>query len=147
MNILKWKFQLAGNKVMNFFGYRYSYTIHSKNVTKEGSVIIINQIISHYQEMGWQTEKVLKTVTWYKFLIWDGNYNTKYTEQGLRLITIKSRELLNVCKQLNCNAIFIGKPPYWLTLNEILDIIHFFLYSNVIPNYLKRRRNIGYKFF
>lgn len=64
-----------------------------------------------------------KEELYWKFLISIGNrlviggdYNVKHTEWELKLITTKGRELVNTCKQLNCNMISTRKSIYWYRL-------------------------------
>jgi hypothetical protein len=56
-----------------------------------------------------------------RFLV-AGDWNTKHTAWGSRLITPKGRNLLNVIQQNKLNYMSTGEPTYWPTdLNKTQD--------------------------
>lgn len=66
-----------------------------------------------------------------------GDFNAKHTYWGSRLTTTKGKELLNAIRNANCDVISTGKPTYWPTdTHKIPDLIDFFVYKNLPPNFL-----------
>lgn len=85
-----------------------------------------------------KTEQYLNFLNYqgHRFII-GGDFNAKHTHWGSRLTTTKGKELLEACKQLNCEIISTGKPTYWPTdPNKIPDLIDFFIIRNISINYL-----------
>jgi hypothetical protein len=55
-----------------------------------------------------------------------GDYNSKHTIWGSRLITTKGRELLQVIRNKNYKFLSTGSPIYWPTDNQkIPDLLDF----------------------
>jgi len=55
-----------------------------------------------------------------------GDFDTKHTHWGSRLITTKDRELIKAINEYKCEAISTGKPMYCPTdTDKIPDLIDF----------------------
>ena len=69
-----------------------------------------------------------------RFII-GGDFNTKHTHWGSRLITPKGRELFKAAADYGCEFISTGKPTYWPSdSNKTPDLIDFFIVKNVSTN-------------
>jgi hypothetical protein len=65
-----------------------------------------------------------------------GDYNSKHTIWGSRLITTKGRELLQVIRNKNYKFLSTGSPTYWPTDNQkIPDLLDFFITNGISTAY------------
>lgn len=65
-----------------------------------------------------------------------GDYNSKHTYWGSRLISPKGRELHKCMTENNYNFLSTGKPTYWPTdLNKVPDLLDFFVTHGISSNY------------
>ena len=63
-----------------------------------------------------------------------GDYNSKHTLWGSRLITSKGRELASVIKSKNYSFLSADTPTYWpADENKIPDLLDFFILSGLSP--------------
>jgi endonuclease/exonuclease/phosphatase family metal-dependent hydrolase len=71
-----------------------------------------------------------------KFIV-GGDFNSKHTVWGSRLITTKGRELYKIIHDNNGSIISTGTPTYWNTdENKISDLLDFFIINSISPNYI-----------
>lgn len=67
-----------------------------------------------------------------------GDFNAKNTYWGSRLTNTKGKELMKAVKEANSDVISTRSPTYWPTdPHKIPDLIDFFIYKNIAPDYLK----------
>lgn len=67
-----------------------------------------------------------------------GDFNTKHTDWGARLVTNKGGELRKTIRETGCNFHSIGKPTYWPTdRNKISDLLDFFITKNISQNIME----------
>jgi len=65
-----------------------------------------------------------------------GDFNSKHTVWGSRLITPKGRELATLIHTKNYSVLTTGTPTYWPTYTrKIPDLLHFFITSGFSPSY------------
>lgn len=65
-----------------------------------------------------------------------GDYNSKHTLWGSRLITTKGRELAHVIQENNLSFLSTGTPTYWPTdNNKIPDLLDFFVTKGISSTY------------
>lgn len=66
-----------------------------------------------------------------------GDWNSKHTHWGSRLITTRGRELKKCMDTLRLTALSTGEPTYWPTdMNKIPDLLDFFIVKGYSDNYL-----------
>jgi hypothetical protein len=66
-----------------------------------------------------------------------GDFNTKHTAWGSRLLTTKGRELYRAIHDNNYLTISLGTPTYWHTdANKIPDLLDFFITNSISENYV-----------
>ena len=70
-----------------------------------------------------------------RFII-GGDFNTKHTAWGSRLITpVKGNGLLNAMRTLKCNHHSTGKPSYWPTdPKKVPDLLDFYITKGITLN-------------
>jgi len=67
-----------------------------------------------------------------------GDYNSKRTHWGLRLITPKGRVLKKVISNTNAEIISTKKATYWPSdQNKIPDLLDFFVMKGISSNYIE----------
>lgn len=67
-----------------------------------------------------------------------GDWNSKHTYWGSRLISPRGRQLYKTALDLNLECISHGKPTYWPTdPNKIPDLLDFYVIKNISCNYVK----------
>jgi hypothetical protein len=65
-----------------------------------------------------------------------GDFNSKHTLWGSRLITPKGRELATLIQTKNYSVLSTGTPTYWPTdARKIPDLFDFFIISGFSPSY------------
>jgi hypothetical protein len=65
-----------------------------------------------------------------------GDFNSKHTLWGSRLITTKGRELAKTIQTKNYSYISIGSPTYWPTdTNKTPDLLDFFITNGISTDY------------
>jgi hypothetical protein len=60
-----------------------------------------------------------------RWFIAGGDYNTKHTDWGSRLITPRGREILRTMEQLNLHHLSTGEPTYWPSNRNTLSDLNF----------------------
>jgi hypothetical protein len=64
-----------------------------------------------------------------------GDYNSKHTLWGSRLVTTKGRELASLIHTHNYSFLSTGTPTYWPTdPNKLPDLLDFFIISKISPS-------------
>jgi len=64
-----------------------------------------------------------------------GDYNSKHTLWGSRLVTTKGRELASLIHTNYYSFLSTGTPTYWPTdLNKLPDLLDFFITSKISPS-------------
>lgn len=67
-----------------------------------------------------------------------GDWNSKHTYWGSRLINPKGRQLHKATVDMNLDCISHGEPTYWpKDLNKIPDLLDFYITKNISRNYTK----------
>ena len=65
-----------------------------------------------------------------------GNFNSKHTLWGSRLITTKGRELAKIMHTNNYSFLSTGSPTYWPTdTNKTPDLLDFFITNGISTDY------------
>jgi endonuclease/exonuclease/phosphatase (EEP) superfamily protein YafD len=65
-----------------------------------------------------------------------GDFNSKHTLWGSRLITTKGRELAKIMQTNNYSFLSTGSPTYWpADTNKIPDLLDFFITNGIATNY------------
>lgn len=63
-----------------------------------------------------------------------GDYNSKHTSYGSRLITPKGRQLVSLAEEKSYSFLTTGTPTYWPTdANKIPDLLDFFVTNGISP--------------
>jgi hypothetical protein len=69
-------------------------------------------------------------------LIFGGDFNSKHTLWGSKLITPKGRELATLIQTKNHSVLSTGTPTYWTTdTRKTPDLLDFFIISGFSPSY------------
>ena len=71
-----------------------------------------------------------------------GDFNSKHTHWGSRLITTKGQALMRAIRSNKCEVLSTGKPTYWpADQNKQPDLIDFFITKNIHSNYIMIEEN------
>jgi hypothetical protein len=67
-----------------------------------------------------------------------GDYNSKHTLWGSRLITTKDRELTRIIQEQKYSYLSAGTPTYWPTdSNKTPDLLDFFVINGISSEYME----------
>jgi hypothetical protein len=67
-----------------------------------------------------------------------GDYNSKHTLWGSRLITTKGRELRKIMQKQKYSYLSTGTPTYWpKDSNKIPDLLDFFAINGISSEYME----------
>jgi hypothetical protein len=75
-------------------------------------------------------------------LLMGGDWNSKHTNWGARLITPKGRNLLQAIHSNNCEHISTREPTYWPSdSNKIPNLLDFFVLRGITASYIQVESN------
>ena len=76
-----------------------------------------------------------------KFIV-SGDWNTKHTNWGSRIVTPKGKNLLQSITNCNWSYLSTGEPIYWPSdPNKSPDLLDFFVYKSIATNYMQIAAN------